>query len=150
MTRLISNSGQYLMIPYWNNSALIRLFLKLDAIVNFTMTPSNPVYINNASTARLVWDYSDPNNEIFATIFSVLVDGKKGKEFKRMLVKRNGVVQNHPDMPSAYKGRVSMEATATLVTEKVTPRDNTRYRCKLFDGATNPESKIQLLVTGMC
>ena len=31
------------MIPYWNNSALIRLFLKLDAIVNFTMTPSNPV-----------------------------------------------------------------------------------------------------------
>ena len=138
------------MIPYWNNSALIRLFLKLDAIVNFTMTPSNPVYINNGSTARLVWDYSDPNNEIFATIFSVLVDGIKGKEFKRMLVKRNGVVQNHPDMPSAYKGRVSMEATATLVIEKVTPRDNTQYRCKLFDGTTNPESKIQLLVTGMC
>ena len=138
------------MIPYWNNSALIHLFLKLDAIVNLTMTPSNPVYINNGSTARLVWDYSDPNNEIFATIFSVLVDGKKGKEFKRMLVKRNGVVQNHPDMPSAYKGRVSMEATATLVIEKVTPRDNTQYRRKLFDGTTNPESKIQLLVTGCC
>lgn len=145
MTRLISNSGQYLMIPYWNNSALIRLFLKLDAIVNFTMT-----HCHNGSTARLVWDYSDPNSEIFATFFSVLVDGKKGKEFKRMLVKRNGVVQNHPDMPSAYKGRVSMEATATLVIEKVTPRDNTQYRRKLFDGTTNPESKIQLLVTGMC
>ena len=133
------------MIPYWNNSALIRLFLKLDAIVNFTMTPSNLVYINNGSTARLVWDYSDPNNEIFATIFSVLVDGKKGKEFKRMLVKKNGVVQNHPDMPSAYKGRVSMEATATLVIEKVTPRDNTQYRCKLFDGTTNPERKFSFL-----
>ena len=68
------------MIPYWNNSALIRLFLKLDAIVKFTMTPSNPDYINNGSTARLVWDYSDPNNEIFATIFSAPVDGKKGKD----------------------------------------------------------------------
>ena len=88
MTRLISNSGQYLMIPYWNNSALIRLFLKLDAIVKFTMTPSNPVYINNGSTARLVWDYSDPNNEIFATIFSVLVDGKvEGKNLNECWLK---------------------------------------------------------------
>lgn len=80
------------MIFYWNNFVLICLFFKLDVIVNFMMMFFNLVYINNGSIVRLVWDYSDLNNEIFVIIFSVLVDGKKGKEFKWMLVKRNGVV----------------------------------------------------------
>lgn len=70
------------MIFYWNNFVLICLFFKLDVIVNFMMMFFNLVYINNGSIVRLVWDYSDFNNEIFVIIFSVLVDGKKGKEFK--------------------------------------------------------------------
>lgn len=70
------------MIFYWNNFVLIYLFFKLDVIVNLMMMFFNLVYINNGSIVRLVWDYSDLNNEIFVIIFSVLVDGKKGKEFK--------------------------------------------------------------------
>ena len=32
--------------------------------VRFTQEPSNPSYFNNGSDANLVWDYTDPHNEI--------------------------------------------------------------------------------------
>ena len=110
------------------------------------MTPSDPTYVNNGSTAKLAWDYSDPNNDLYGIVFSVLV---KRAGFKRMLYKENGVVKEHQSLPSAYKGRVRMEGRATLVIEKITPKDNTEFRCILFDGITYPESDIRLIVAGM-
>ncbi|XP_022804171.1 fibroblast growth factor receptor 3-like isoform X2 [Stylophora pistillata] len=117
-----------------------------EADVKFKIWPSNPTYVNNGSTAKLVWDYSDPNNDIRGIAFDVLVNSNRGKEFKRILVKQNGVVQEHPDIPSAYKGRVSIEGAASLVIEKVTPTDNTIFGCKLFESRTNPRNQVRIIV----
>lgn len=116
-------------------------------MVNFTVKPSNPTYVSNGSTAKLVWDYSDPNNVVVGIVFSVLVTGKG---FKRMLFKENGAVQDHKDLPDAYRGRISMEGKATLVITKVTPKDNTMFRCLLFDKINDPKDTVQLTVAGMC
>ncbi|PFX18161.1 Fibroblast growth factor receptor 3 [Stylophora pistillata] len=121
----------------------LELDIVLEANVHFTVTPSDPTYVNNGSTAKLAWDYSDPNNDLYGIVFSVLV--KRGG-FKRMLYQENGLVKEHQSLPSAYKGRVRMEGRATLVIEKITPKDNTEFRCILFDGITYPESDIRLIV----
>ena len=111
----------------------------------FTLTPSDPTYVNNGSIAKLVWDYNDLNNDLVGIVFSVLV--KAG--FKAMLVKQKGVVKEHPSSPSAYKGRVRMEGRATLVIAKITPKDNAKFRCELVDGSTDPRSQVHLIVAGM-
>ena len=36
--------------------------------VRFTQEPSNPSYFNNDSDANLVWDYTDPQNNIQSII----------------------------------------------------------------------------------
>ncbi|XP_022802381.1 titin-like [Stylophora pistillata] len=117
-----------------------------EADLQFTMTPSNPTYVNHGSTAKLVWGYSDSNNELQAIIFSVEVDGIREKGFKRMMVKRNGVVQGHPDLPPVYKGRVRIEGIATLVIENITTLDNTRFRCQLIGSKRDRKSLVQLIV----
>lgn len=114
------------------------------------MSPSNPTYVNNGSTARLMWDYSDSNNELQAIIFSVKMDGIGEKEFKRMMVKQNGVVQEHKALPPVYKGRVRIEGNATLVIEKITSQDNTEFRCELLGSKGDRRSLVQLIVAGMC
>ena len=43
--------------------------------VRFTQEPSNPSYFNNGSDANLVWDYTDPHNNIQSIIYSVLIHG---------------------------------------------------------------------------
>ena len=43
--------------------------------VHFTQEPSNPSYFNNGSDANLVWDYTDPHNNIQSIIYSVLIHG---------------------------------------------------------------------------
>ena len=95
-----------------------------------------------------MWDYIDPNNDFVGIIFSVLVDGNQGKEFKRMLYKQYGVIANHSSIPALYQGRVRMEGNATLVIEKITPKDNTEFRCEIF-GALSKRSTIQLIVAGL-
>ncbi|XP_022795733.1 opioid-binding protein/cell adhesion molecule homolog isoform X1 [Stylophora pistillata] len=112
------------------------------AALKFSVMPNDPSYVKNGSTAKLVWDYSDPNNDLRGLIFSVL--SKAG--FKEMLVKQNGVVTEHPSIPSSYKGRVKMEGRATLVIEKITPKDNTRFKCILFDSYTDRGSEVHLIV----
>ena len=63
--------------------------------VRFTQEPTNPSYFNNGSDAKLVWDYTDPQNNIQNIIYSVLVDGK----FVRMMVSDSHGVQEHPKIP---------------------------------------------------
>ena len=108
----------------------------------FTKKPDNPSYVRNGSTAKLVWDYSDTQKQLRGIIFSVL-DGVK---FVGLLVEQNGVVKNHQEIPAAYQGRVKKEGNATLIIENISPRDNTKFNCKLVPGE---ESTIQLIVAGM-
>ena len=103
-----------------------------------------PSYVNNGSTAKLVWDYSDPQKQLQGIVFYVLVDA----EFVKLLVNQSGVVKEHKNIPSIYKGRVRIEGNATLVIEYITPKDNTKFRCKMF-GPLNPESTVQLIVAGL-
>ena len=114
--------------------------------VRFTQEPTNPSYFNNGSDAKLVWDYTDPQNKIQYIIYSVLVDGK----FVRMMVNDSRGVQEHPDIPPSYKGRVKIEGRATLVIKDIKLSDNTEFDCEMwgsFSGSV--KSTVQLIVAGM-
>ena len=114
--------------------------------VNFTQEPSNPSYFNNGSDAKLVWDYTDPHNEIQVIIYSVLVNGT----FVRMMVNDSHGVQEHPNIPPSYKGRVKIEGRATLVIKNVNPGDNTNFKCEMTGSFLHTvESIVQLIVDGM-
>ena len=113
--------------------------------VRFTQEPSNPSYFNNGSDANLVWDYTDPHNKIQSILYRVLVNGA----FVRMIFNNSGGVQEHPDIPPSYKGRVKIEGRATLVIKNINPGDNTRFKCEMrgsFSGRV--ENTVQLIVAG--
>ena len=113
--------------------------------VYFTQEPSNPSYFNNGSDANLVWDYTDSHNKIQVIIYSVLVDGA----FVRMMVNGSRGVQEHPNIPPPYKGRVKIEGRATLVIKNINPGDNTKFRCVMFGSFVRTiESTVQLIVAG--
>ena len=78
--------------------------------MGFTQEPSNPSYFNNGSDANLVWDYTDPHNKTQGIVYSVLVNSA----FVKMIFKDSRGVQEHPSIPSSYKGRVKIEGRATL------------------------------------
>ena len=111
--------------------------------VGFIKEPSNPSYFNNGSDANLVWDYTDPQNKIQYIIYSVLVDGT----FVRMMVNDSRGVQEHPKIPTSYKGRVKIEGRATLVIKNINPGDNTEFRCMIWGGG-KIENTVQLIVAG--
>ena len=113
--------------------------------MHFTQEPPNPSYFNNGSDANLMWDYTDPHNNIHAIIYSVVIN----RAFVKMLVNDNHGVQEHPDIPPSYKGRVKIEGRATLVIENINPGDNTIFRCKLLGAIYTFASRVQLLVAGM-
>ena len=73
--------------------------------MRFTQEPSDPSLFNNGNDAKLVWDYTDPHNKIQAIIYSVLVNGA----FVRMMVNDSSGVQEHPNIPHSYKGRVKLK-----------------------------------------
>ena len=75
--------------------------------VHFTREPYNPIYFNNGSDANLVWDYADPHN-VQSTLYSVQVAGA----FVKMMVNDSRGVQEYPDIPPSYKGRVKIEGSA--------------------------------------
>ena len=113
--------------------------------VRFTQEPSNPSYFNNGSDANLVWDYTDSHNKIQDIIYSVLVDGA----FVRMMVNGSRGVQEHPNIPPLYKGRVKIEGRATLVIKNINPGDNTNFYCELVGSFLNTiQSTVKLIVTG--
>ena len=114
--------------------------------VRFTQEPSNPSYFNNGSDANLVWDYTDPHNEIQYITYSVLVNGT----FVRMIFNDSGGVQEHSTIPPSYKGRVKIEGRATLVIKNINPGDNTEFECELIgDFLYVVQSTVQLIVAGM-
>ena len=122
----------------------------VEADVQFTMRPPDPSYVNNGSTAKLVWDYSDPQKKLQGIKFSVLTkrDAEADPRFFDMLVKQNGNVKPSQEIPSAYQGRVSIEGNATLVIDKITKKDNTQFKCTLIVSRDH-ESIIHLFVAGM-
>ena len=95
--------------------------------MHFTREPYNPIYFNNGSDANLVWDYTDPHNNVQSTLYSVQVAGA----FVKMMVNDSRGVQEHPDIPPSYKGRVKIEGSATLVIKNINPEDNTRFKCEV-------------------
>ena len=114
--------------------------------VRFTQEPSNPSYFNNGSDANLVWDYTDPQNKIQYIIYSVLV----GRTFVRMMVNDSRGVQEHPNIPPSYKGRVKIEGRATLVIKNINVRDNTKFKCVVWGNFPNSlESTVELILAGI-
>ena len=113
--------------------------------VRFTQEPSYPSYFNNGSDANLVWDYTDPHNNIQSIIYSVLVHGV----FFTMMVDDSRGVQEHPNIPPPYKGRVKIEGRATLVIKNINSEDNTEFKCSMFGSFVGTiESTVQLIVAG--
>ena len=95
--------------------------------VPFTQEPHNPSYFENGTEANLVWDYTDPHNNIQSIFYSVLVHDV----FVTMLVNDSHGVQEHSSIPQSYRGRVKIEGRATLVIKNINPADNTKFKCEL-------------------
>ncbi|XP_066024524.1 neural cell adhesion molecule 1-like isoform X8 [Pocillopora verrucosa] len=117
--------------------------LIVDVGVHFTRETYNPIYFNNGSDANLVWDYADPHNNVQSTLYSVQVAGA----FVKMMVNDSRGVQERPDIPPSYKGRVKIEGSATLVIKNINPEDNTRFKCEMRGSFFySVESTVQLIV----
>ena len=113
--------------------------------MRFIQEPSNPSYFNNGSDANLVWDYTDPHNNVQNVLFKVEVNGS----FVKMLISNSQGVQEHPNNPQSYKGRVKIEGRATLVIKNINPGDNTKFNCELIGSFINTfQSTVQLIVAG--
>ena len=113
--------------------------------MRFTQEPSNPSYFNNGSDANLVWNYTDPLNEVQEILYKVEVDG----ELEKMMVKNSGGVQELPEIPPSYKGRLKIEGRATLVIKNINPGDNTKFSCELTGSFLNTfQSTVKLIVAG--
>ena len=113
--------------------------------VSFTQEPSNPSYFNNGSDANLVWNYTDPLNEVWGVLYKVEMNG----ELKKMIVKNNYGVQENPNIPPSYKGRLKIEGRATLVIKNINPGDNNKFNCELTGSFLNTfQSTVRLIVAG--
>ena len=114
--------------------------------MRFTQEPSDPSYFNNSSDVNLVWDYTDPHNKTQGIIYSVLVNGA----FLKMMVNDSSVVQEHPEIPLSYEGRVKIQGRATLVIKNINPGDNAMFRCELIGSFLYlVQSTVQLIVAGL-
>ena len=126
------------------------MYTHLDGVLKFTLEPHNPNYARNGSNAKLVWDYSVDNKqaELGGIFYSVQEDSSSA--FKEMLVLQNdGNVVEHANIPAAYRGRVKVEGTASLVIENVTREDNALFQCKLLAILVSDIlSTVRLIVTG--
>ena len=113
--------------------------------MRFTQEPSSPSYFNNGSDAKLVWDYTDPHNDIQDILYEVQVNGA----FVKMMVKNSLGVQELRSIPPSYKGRVKIEGRATLVIKNINPRDNAKFNCELIGSFLETvKSTVQLIVAG--
>ena len=113
--------------------------------MRFTQEPSHPSYFINGSDANLGWDYTDPHNKVWGILYSVLVNGA----FVRMIFNNSGGVQEHPDIPPSYKGRVKVEGSATLVVRNIHLADNTEFKCSVYGSFLGTiGSTVHLIVAG--
>ena len=125
----------------------LRLSILGGVDVRFTQEPSSPSYFNNGNDAKLVWDYTDPHNDIQDILYEVQVNAA----FVKMMVKNSLGVQEHPSIPPSYKGRVKIEGRATLVIKNINPRDNAKFNCELIGSFLETvKSTVQLIVAGRC
>ena len=123
----------------------LRLSILGGVDVHFTQEPSSPSYFNNGSDAKLVWDYTDPHNDIQDILYEVQVNGA----FVKMMVKNSLGVQELRSIPPSYKGRVKIEGRATLVIKNINPRDNAKFNCELIGSFLETvKSTVQLIVAG--
>ena len=124
---------------------ILFLWLSISGGLSFIKEPSNPSYFNNGSDANLVWDYTDPHNNIQFIVYSVLVDDT----FASLIVNDSQGVRENPQIPSFYKGRVKIKGRATLVIKNISSRDNTQFKCGMRSSSSGKvESTIQLFVAG--
>ncbi len=125
------------------------MFAHLEGVIYFTLKPSNPSYAKDGSNAKLVWDYSvdDRQAELAGIIYSVQ---ESGGSFAGMLIEESdGTVKNHPSIPTAYIGRVTIEGKSSLVIMNVTSQDSKIFRCALISAiGAHLMSSVQLIVTG--
>ena len=120
----------------------------------FTRTPDNPTYVVKGDNATLVWEYSvdDRQIELQGIVWSV-IDKATGIPTVLVIETKSGNRSNPDNIPQAYKGRVFIEKTATLVIQNVTLEDSKAFRCSLraesVPSAVDTESDARLIVTGM-
>ena len=107
--------------------------------------PSDPSYFKNGSDANLVWNYTDPLNEVQGIIYSVLVNDV----FVRMIYKDSGGAKEYSSIPLSYKGRVKIEGRANLVIKNINPKDNTKIKFETWGSPScKVQSTVQLIVAG--
>ena len=67
-----------------------------------------------------------------------------------MMVNDSHGVQEHPNIPPSYKGRVKIEGRATLVIKNINVRDNTKFKCDVSGNFLNSlESTVELILAGI-
>ena len=102
-----------------------------------------------------MWEYNvdDRKKELKGILWRV-ADQVTGTFITMLIEEKSGNRSEAVSIPLAYKGRVSIKKRATLVIENVTLSDSTSFSCTLRaeagSGATNANSAVQLIVTGMC
>lgn len=120
----------------------------------FTRTPDDPTYVVKGDNATLVWEYSvdDRQIELKGIVWTVTVKAT-GNPAILVIETKSGNRSNPANIPQAYKGRVSVEETATLVIQNVTLEDSTTFSCSLraesVPSAVDTEAGTRLFVTGM-
>ena len=113
--------------------------------VKVIQEPSDPSYFKNGSDANLVWNYTDPLNEVQGIIYSVLVNDV----FVRMIYKDSGGAKEYSSIPLSYKGRVKIEGRANLVIKNINPKDNTKIKFETWGSPScKVQSTVQLIVAG--
>ena len=107
------------------------------------------MYEKKGNDAVFKWEYSTDNKtaELHSISWSV-VNTTAGYQFL-LAEDANGNVVLHPNIPSAYVGRVEKKDQATLVIKNINFKDSTTFKCTI-NGKTVPtiQSEVELVVTG--
>lgn len=120
----------------------------------FTRTPDDPTYVVKGDNATLVWEYSvdDRQVELKGIVWSV-TDEVTSISSILVIETKAGNRSSPGNIPQAYKGRVFIEETATLVIQNVTLDDSSTFSCSLraesVPSAVDTETATRLIVTGM-
>ena len=119
----------------------------------FTRIPDDPTYVVKGDNATLVWDYSvdDRQVELKGIVWSVTDEA--GISTILVIETKSGNRSSPSNIPQAYKGRVFIKETATLVIQNVTLADSSTFSCSLraesVPSAVDTEAVIRLIVTGI-
>lgn len=120
----------------------------------FTRTPDDPTYVVKGDNATLVWEYSVDNRQLdLKGIVWSVTDKATSKSIVLVIETKSGNRSYPDDIPQAYKGRVFVVQSATLVIQNVTLNDSTIFSCFLradpASSAVDTKTDTRLIVTGM-